>query len=63
VNVGSVGKPKDGDWRSCYSILDTATSKVQFVRLEYDVQRVTQAIRESELPVEFATDLEPADTL
>jgi putative phosphoesterase len=63
VNVGSVGKPKDGDWRACYAILDTVTSKVQFVRLEYDVQRVTQAIRESELPVEFATDLEPAGAL
>lgn len=22
VNVGSVGKPKDGDWRACYAILD-----------------------------------------
>jgi len=60
VNVGSVGKPKDGDWRACYAILDTGTSEVEFVRLEYDLSRVTTAIRQSELPGEFATDLERA---
>ena len=60
VNVGSVGKPKDGDWRACYAILDTAASKVQFVRVEYELQRATEAIRRSELPREFATDLEQA---
>jgi len=60
VNVGSVGKPKDGDWRACYAILDTATAEVHFVRVEYDIHLVTQAIRESELPDEFATDLEKA---
>jgi putative phosphoesterase len=60
VNVGSVGKPKDCDWRACYAILDTATTEVHFVRVEYDIQLVTQAIRQSELPAEFATDLELA---
>jgi putative phosphoesterase len=60
VNVGSVGKPKDGDWRACYAILDTQAPGVQFVRLEYDITHVTNAIRQSELPGEFATDLEHA---
>jgi putative phosphoesterase len=59
VNVGSVGKPKDGDWRACYAILEPAAAQqAQFVRLEYDIQRVTAAIRQSELPHEFADDLE-----
>jgi predicted phosphodiesterase len=59
LNVGSVGKPKDGDWRACYAILEPgAVQPVQFVRLEYDIQRVTDAIRQSELPHEFANDLE-----
>jgi putative phosphoesterase len=58
LNVGSVGKPKDGDWRACYVILDTGTADVQFVRMPYDIKTVTDAIRESELPHEFAADLE-----
>jgi putative phosphoesterase len=58
VNVGSVGKPKDGDWRACYAILDPATADVQFVRVPYDITTVTTAIRQSELPDEFAADLE-----
>jgi len=60
VNVGSVGKPKDGDWRACYAILDTLGGAAEFVRVEYDLPRVTSAIRASELPTEFATDLETA---
>ena len=60
VNVGSVGKPKDGDRRACYAILDTLARAAEFVRVEYDLARVTNAIRASELPPEFATDLETA---
>ncbi len=60
VNVGSVGKPKDGDRRACYAIVDTLAPRVEFVRVEYDLPRVTSAIRASELPADFATDLETA---
>ena len=59
VNVGSVGKPKDGNWRACYAILDTtADLPASFVRVPYDIDTVTRAIRSSELPHEFAADLE-----
>jgi len=59
VNAGSVGKPKDGDWRACYAILQPdAPEPVQFVRVDYDLATVTKAIRESELPDIFAADLE-----
>lgn len=58
LNAGSVGKPKDGDSRACYAILDTATLDVRFVRVTYDIRAVTDAIRASELPAEFAVDLE-----
>jgi putative phosphoesterase len=58
VNVGSVGKPKDGDWRACYALIDSASNHVRFVRLPYDVRRATDAIRASELPHQFATDIE-----
>jgi diadenosine tetraphosphatase ApaH/serine/threonine PP2A family protein phosphatase len=63
VNAGSVGKPKDGDWRACYAILELgAQEPVQFVRVEYDVASVAGAIRASELPNEFAEDIERGGT-
>jgi putative phosphoesterase len=58
VNVGSVGKPKDGDWRACYAIVDTAAPDVRFVRVEYDVRQAAQAIRQTDLPPQFADDIE-----
>jgi putative phosphoesterase len=58
LNVGSVGKPKDGNWHACYAILDASTAAVEFIRVPYDIKTVTDAIRQSELPHEFATDLE-----
>ena len=63
VNAGSVGKPKDGDPRACYVVIDTAGEvTVEFRRIPYDVQAVAAALRESELPDKFAADLETAGT-
>ena len=59
INVGSAGKPKDGDWRACYALLETADpTAVAFVRVPYDVKAIAEAIRSSNLPDEFALDLE-----
>lgn len=59
VNTGSVGRPKDGDPRAGYVLLDVdrAEVHVQFVRVDYDVERAAAAIIASELPDEFATYL------
>jgi predicted phosphodiesterase len=56
VNTGSVGRPKDGDWRACYVLLmvDSAGTRAEFVRVDYDVEAAAKAITESELPREFA---------
>ncbi len=57
INAGSAGRPKDGDWRACYALVDFArerTTAVEFVRVEYDVQRAAAAIATSGLPAEFA---------
>jgi predicted phosphodiesterase len=56
VNTGSVGRPKDGDWRAGYVILDVGGGSVgvEFIRVEYDLQRALQGIRESDLPDDFA---------
>ena len=56
VNTGSVGRPKDGDWRAGYVILDLADGAVSaaFVRVAYDLERAMRAIRDSGLPHDFA---------
>jgi predicted phosphodiesterase len=56
INTGSVGRPKDGDPRACYVSLaiDASGSRVEFVRVAYDVDEAARAILESELPDEFA---------
>jgi diadenosine tetraphosphatase ApaH/serine/threonine PP2A family protein phosphatase len=56
VNTGSVGRPKDGDWRAGYVMLDVEDGCVgaQVIRVEYDVDRAARAILASELPHDFA---------
>jgi putative phosphoesterase len=56
VNAGSVGKPKDGDWRAGYALVDGET--VTFRRVEYDATAAAAAIRATDLPHEFARDIE-----
>ncbi|MDX2141573.1 MAG: metallophosphoesterase family protein [Chloroflexota bacterium] len=56
VNAGSVGKPKDKDPRACYVVLSTEGKQlsVEFIRVEYDIERTAQAIEASEMPHEYA---------
>lgn len=56
VNTGSVGRPKDGDWRAGYVVLDLSGDRpgVEFVRVEYDLERAMVGIRQSRLPDDFA---------
>ena len=42
VNVGSVGQPRDGDWRACYVLLVGTT--VHYRRVEYDVEATIRKI-------------------
>jgi diadenosine tetraphosphatase ApaH/serine/threonine PP2A family protein phosphatase len=41
-NVGSVGQPRDGDWRACYVQLDNDT--IRFRRVEYDIDTTVKKI-------------------
>jgi diadenosine tetraphosphatase ApaH/serine/threonine PP2A family protein phosphatase len=63
INIGSVGKPKDGDPRACYAMIewdgdldlkDKNDLKIEFIRVKYDVEKAAQAVEESPLPSEFA---------
>ena len=66
INIGSVGKPKDGDPRGGYvllhidensNIFDKASIRVEFVRFEYDVEKAAKAVEESPLPNAYAESL------
>jgi diadenosine tetraphosphatase ApaH/serine/threonine PP2A family protein phosphatase len=50
VNVGSVGQPRDGDWRASYAVYDVAAHLVQIRRLEYDIIAAQQKIIDAGLP-------------
>ncbi len=58
ANVGSVGRPKDGDWRACYATVDpssrTAGSPVvEFVRVEYDYAQLLRDLGTTPLITSF----------
>ena len=64
VNTGSVGKPKDGDPRAGYVLVETGDDgfSVEFARVEYELERSMEGIRESGLPDEFAEQLAAGGT-
>jgi diadenosine tetraphosphatase ApaH/serine/threonine PP2A family protein phosphatase len=63
INAGSVGKPKDGDTRAAYLIINTDARSgldVEIKRVEYNIQRVQQGIRDSRIPNLYADLLNQA---
>jgi putative phosphoesterase len=59
VNCGSVGKPKDGDPRGSFAILERAGAslRVTIERVDYDADAVAAEMREVGLPDELAHQL------
>ncbi|MBF4519390.1 metallophosphoesterase family protein [Flavobacterium sp. ANB] len=69
INAGSVGKPKDGNPKSCYAVLTIDKSsnlskkegvQVEFIRVDYDIEKTAMAIEESPLPNVYALMLRKA---
>lgn len=56
INTGSVGRPDDGDPRAAYAILEIYPDRLNVIhhRLDYDVDKCVNAIREIGLPEAFA---------
>ncbi|MCB1209829.1 MAG: metallophosphoesterase family protein [Verrucomicrobiales bacterium] len=50
VNVGSVGQPRDGDWRASYAIYDVQNQTVAIRRVEYDIETAQKKILDAGLP-------------
>ncbi len=57
INTGSVGQPRDGEWKACYTIYDTETQEITFRRVEYDIQATQQKIIDAGLPPVLASRL------
>ena len=62
INDGSAGKPKDGDSRACWALVETGPAgvTVEFRRVDYDIDAAAQGILASDLPHEFAAQLREA---
>lgn len=57
INVGSVGQPRDGDWRAAYAIYDTDTNEIVLRRIPYDLEAAQRAILDAGLPQKLALRL------
>jgi len=57
INPGSVGQPRDGDWRSAFAIFDSDAEAVTFYRVPYDLAGAQRRIRAAKLPERLASRL------
>ena len=59
VNCGSVGKPKDGDPRGGFAVLEATDAGVgaRIERFDYDAEYASREVAAAGLPSEFAEKL------
>ncbi len=62
VNVGSVGQPRDGDYRATYCIFDEATGSVFWRKVPFDLDAHRAAMEKAGLPLAAAAFLNAAPT-
>ena len=58
INPGSVGQPRDGDWRAAFAILDDATIEVEYYRTPYDLPKTQEKMNRAGLPEPLIRRLE-----
>jgi predicted phosphodiesterase len=57
VNPGSVGQPRDGDWRAAFGVFDTENFSMIFYRVPYNLKAAQDRIFAANLPQRLATRL------
>ena len=57
INPGSVGQPRDGDWRAAFALFDTEAQIVHFHRTPYNLKSAQDRIFAAKLPPRLATRL------
>ncbi|WP_066633285.1 metallophosphoesterase family protein [Desulfolucanica intricata] len=55
INAGSAGKPKHGDPRAVYALIEMGNDiQVDFIKVPYDHESAARAVEKAGLPAEFA---------
>ncbi len=57
LNPGSVGQPRDGDWRAAFAVYDTDRRIVEFHRVPYNLRAAQETILRAGLPDRLASRL------
>lgn len=66
INIGSVGKPKDGNPRGGYviltinehsSVLNADSVQSELIRFDYDIEKAAKAVEDSPLPNDYSVSL------
>lgn len=57
INIGSVGQPRDGDWRAAYVIYEPETMNVELRRIPYDIETAQKKILAADLHPDLAERL------
>jgi predicted phosphodiesterase len=57
INPGSVGQPRDYDWRAAFAIYDSEAREVVYHRVPYDLRRAQSRILMARLPGRLAERL------
>jgi predicted phosphodiesterase len=57
INPGSVGQPRDGDWRAAFAVFDSDEQVVHFHRTPYNLKSAQDRIFAANLPPRLATRL------
>jgi predicted phosphodiesterase len=57
INAGSVGQPRDGNWRAAYCIYDIENKLVELLRVKYDLATAQKKIAKAGLPQPLADRL------
>lgn len=57
INPGSVGQPRDGDWRAAFALYDSDAQVVHFHRTPYNLKSAQDRIFAAKLPPRLATRL------
>jgi len=50
INPGSVGQPRDGDWRAAFAIFDDAKREVEYYRTPYNLFQTQEKMEKAGLP-------------
>jgi predicted phosphodiesterase len=57
INPGSVGQPRDGDWRAAFAVYDSEGQIIHFHRSPYNLKGAQDRIFDAKLPARLATRL------